>query len=135
MTTLKLTVVGRPAPQGSKRHVGRGVMIEASKYLPAWRKAVTVAAVQAIRDTGWQCTDSPAAVTVTVFLERPKSVKIVDRPHPIKPPDADKCARAVLDSLTDAGVWQDDAQVIQLTVAKVYADRRPTGCDIEVLTL
>ena len=42
-------VPGRVAPQGSKRYVGGnkasgGRFIEASKYLPAWRKAVTTVA-------------------------------------------------------------------------------------------
>ena len=33
-------VPGVPAPQGSKRHVGNGRMVESSKDLPAWRHSV-----------------------------------------------------------------------------------------------
>ena len=36
----KFTVHGLPAPQGSKRHVGKGVMVESSKYVKPWREAV-----------------------------------------------------------------------------------------------
>jgi len=32
MTERNLFVPGAPAPQGSKRHVGNGVMVEASKH-------------------------------------------------------------------------------------------------------
>ena len=37
MTEVRWMTVGIPAPQGSKRHVGRGIMIEQSASLPAWR--------------------------------------------------------------------------------------------------
>jgi hypothetical protein len=40
-------------------------MIEASKYLPAWRKAVTLAAAQAIAEAGWVSEEGPAQVTVS----------------------------------------------------------------------
>lgn len=37
-------------------------------------------------------------------------------------PDLDKLCRAVLDALTDAGIWHDDSQVCSLSAIKVYAD-------------
>jgi hypothetical protein len=33
--SFTFTVLGKPAPQGSKRHVGKGVMIESSKQVQA----------------------------------------------------------------------------------------------------
>jgi len=44
MTRVEFTVLGVPAPQGSKRHVGRGVLVESSKALGPWRDAVAWAA-------------------------------------------------------------------------------------------
>jgi Holliday junction resolvase RusA-like endonuclease len=108
-------------------------MIEASKYLPAWRKAVTLAAVDAMADVGWVSEDSAAQVTVTFYVARPATVKIADRPYPIKPPDVDKLGRGVLDALSDAGVWGDDAQCVKLTVMKFYADMREPGAVVEVV--
>jgi crossover junction endodeoxyribonuclease RusA len=32
-TTIVFTVPGKPAPQGSKRHVGRGIMVESSNHV------------------------------------------------------------------------------------------------------
>lgn len=44
---IEITVHGLPAPQGSKRHVGRGVMVESSKNVKPWRSAVVWAAISA----------------------------------------------------------------------------------------
>lgn len=38
--TITFRVFGEPAPKGSKRHVGNGRLIESSKKLPAWMRAV-----------------------------------------------------------------------------------------------
>lgn len=40
MNTITFRVEGDPAPKGSKRHVGNGRLIESSKKLPAWMRAV-----------------------------------------------------------------------------------------------
>jgi crossover junction endodeoxyribonuclease RusA len=127
MTELSIAIYGRPAPQGSKKSVGNNRFIEASKYLPAWRKAVTLAAVEAINNQGWSALESAVELECVFYLERPGSVPPKKRPHPIKPPDVDKLARAVSDALTDAGAYLDDSQVIKLTAFKFYADNREPG--------
>ena len=45
---ITIRVYGTPAPQGSKRHVGRGVMVESSKKVKPWREAVKQAALDLI---------------------------------------------------------------------------------------
>jgi Holliday junction resolvase RusA-like endonuclease len=139
MGALGFDVFGRPAPQGSKRYIGGsakqgGRFIEASKYLPAWRKAVMEAALQAIDLQGWVKASGPVEVEVTFFLERPATVTQAKRPWPIKPPDLDKLVRS-LDSLTDAGVWDDDGQMVKLIARKCYADTRAPGAHIKVSVL
>jgi len=136
MWALEFDVAGRPAPQGSKRYVGGsraqgGRFIEASKYLPAWRKALMEAALQAMEEQDWVRTSGPVEVEVTFFLERPATISREKRPWPIKPPDLDKLVRS-LDSLTDAGVWDDDGQIVQLTAWKCYADTREPGAYVKV---
>lgn len=135
MVNLTIVVEGRPAPQGSKRHVGNGRFVEASKFLPAWRKAVTVAAREVADDEGWATTAGPVRLEVIFYLDRPSTVSQTKRPFPIKPPDIDKLVRAVCDALTDAGVWEDDGQIVQLCAEKHYNDTRGSGCDIRVLEL
>jgi Holliday junction resolvase RusA-like endonuclease len=136
---LTLEVFGRPAPQGSKRYVGGnraqgGRFIEASKYLPAWRKAMTEAALIAIEEQGWVKASGPVEVDVTFYLERPATVTVKARPWPIKPPDLDKLVRS-LDGLTDAGVWDDDGQMVVLRASKVYADTREPGASIKITAI
>ena len=50
---VEIRVYGIPRPQGSKRHVGRGIMVEASRHVGQWRNDVMSAA--AARLPG--CTD------------------------------------------------------------------------------
>lgn len=137
--SLTLEVFGRPAPQGSKRYIGGsakqgGRFIEASKYLPAWRKAMTQAALIAIEEQGWEKVSGPVEVDVTFYLERPATITATARPWPIKPPDLDKLVRS-LDGLTDAGVWDDDGQMVVLKASKVYADTREPGASIKITAI
>ena len=119
---------------GGNRAQG-GRFIEASKYLPAWRKAITIAAITEIEKETWAKDTNPIAIEVTFYLERPATIPVAKRPWPIKPPDLDKLLRGVLDGLTDAGVWDDDGQVVKITAWKVYADTRDPGCEITVSTI
>lgn len=134
---LTLEVFGRPAPQGSKRYIGGsakqgGRFIEASKYLPAWRKAVTQEALAVIAEERWEKVEGPVELEVSFFLERPATIKQSARPYPIKPPDLDKLIRGISDSLTDAGVWQDDSQVVKVIAAKYYDDDHKPGAVITI---
>ncbi|MDE2106533.1 MAG: RusA family crossover junction endodeoxyribonuclease [Patescibacteria group bacterium] len=57
-----------------------------------------------------------------------------------KKPDADNLAKAVMDCMTQLGVWQDDDQVVILKVVKRYSEgntiqtMRP-GCEITLMDL
>jgi Holliday junction resolvase RusA-like endonuclease len=44
---------------------------------------------------------------------------------PTGPADTDKLVRAVLDAITDAGLWHDDSQVVVLVAAKRYTCGAP----------
>ena len=125
---------GRPAAQGSKRHVGGGRMIEASRFVAPWRAAVTSAALEVIQLAGWEKQSGPMEAHMVFDIARPASVKESNRPLPVKPPDLDKLVRAVCDSLTDSEVWEDDAQLIRLTCEKHYVNAGEDGVSILVKT-
>lgn len=124
---VRFFVPGLPIAQGSKRHVGHGIMVEMSKKLPAWRNDVRLAGIEAMGQR------PPLADAVflhlTFVFPRPKAhfgtgrnagqLKPTAPVHVTKAPDLDKLVRAVGDALTGI-VWRDDAQVAVLEAHKVF---------------
>lgn len=114
---ISFTVIGTPVPQGSKRHVGHGVMVEANKALPSWRDSVVTAA-RAVAPA------EPLAGPVRVVLDF-RFLPVASAPYRtrhVSAPDVDKLARAVLDALTIARVVVDDARVWDLHANKRYCE-------------
>lgn len=118
MSILQIIIPIRAYPQGSKRHVGNGRMIEqAGQNLKTYRHAVaTLARIK-------HPTPLDGALNVSVVFEftRPKKhyIRGILRnnappyPYPAKRGDIDKLLRSTLDALT--GVWfHDDAQVVRV---------------------
>jgi crossover junction endodeoxyribonuclease RusA len=136
VSAAEIRVNGIPAPQGSKRHVGNGRMIESSRAVGPWREAVR-AETQRIMISPLA---GPVRVDVAFYLPRPKghwrtgrNAHLLRDAAPALPcgtPDLDKLARAVLDGLTAGGAWKDDGQAASLHAEKYYADRQPPGCRI-----
>jgi crossover junction endodeoxyribonuclease RusA len=130
MSGRDIFVPGVPVAQGSKRHVGRGVMVEANKRLRPWRATVTAA----ILDAGWAdrpILSGPVGVNAVFTLPRPghhygtgrnSGVLKANAPiwHDKARGDLDKLSRSILDSITDAGAIRDDAQVAWLSASKQY---------------
>ena len=131
MPFLSFDVKGVPGAQGSKRHVGRGVMLESSKKVAPWRTDVRDSALAAMGDD-WQPLTGPVTIEVTFYFPRPRShygtgrnaerVKdsAPDWPDTKWAGDLDKLTRAVFDSLTAGGVIEDDARVVEAAVSKVW---------------
>lgn len=127
---LRVTVRGRPAPQGSKRPGAAGQMREQSAYLPAWRAAVKQAVYERYRELGVPPGElpllrGPVAIGVTFRLDTGQRID--------SPPDLDKLLRGVWDALTAARVWEDDGRVVEvLWASKSLAGDEATGADIYV---
>lgn len=122
MSTRTVFVPGAPAPQGSKRHVGRGILIESSKNVGPWRERVALAA----HSNAAGLLDPPVSVRLDFIMPRPKSAPKTKTLAAVKRPDIDKLARAILDALTD--VWlRDDSHVVELCATKRLAlvDEQP----------
>jgi Holliday junction resolvase RusA-like endonuclease len=118
---IEFTVYGLPAPQGSKRYVGNGVMIESSKKVKPWREAVKWAAREAMAAAGIASPiDAPLVASMTFTMPRPKSAP-KSRRHADRKPDLSKLIRSTEDALTDAGLIADDARIVMFDrAAKVY---------------
>jgi crossover junction endodeoxyribonuclease RusA len=128
---IAFDVIGRPSPQGSKKSIGNNRFVESSKFLPAWRTAVKIAAEDAVTTENWVRVSGPVELEVMFYLDRPASITPVKRPQPTVPPDLDKLVRGVGDALTGV-VYDDDSQVIRCLAWKVYADNREPGAFIRV---
>jgi crossover junction endodeoxyribonuclease RusA len=130
---VDIVVRGVPAPQGSKNSgysvkTGKTFVYEQnSKTQKSWRQDVIAAAVAVRELSQLQTLDGPVSVQVMFRLPRPASVSIRRRPFPCVKPDIDKILRNTLDGLTQAGIYRDDAQVIDLYVRKMYATDDPDG--------
>ncbi len=116
MSAVSFHVVGLPAPQGSKRHVGNGIMVESSKAVKPWREAVVHAAL-ALRPP--VPLDGPLGLRVAFTLPKPKSATKA-RWAPDRKPDLSKLVRSTEDAMTVAGIWTDDARVIHCDASKVW---------------
>lgn len=125
--SLSFIVLGKPAPQGSKRHVGHGIMVESSPRARTWRDAVRIAAADAAADAGWGRTAGPVQVRIDFYFDKPKSAPKNRETWPItrSSGDVDKLARAVLDAIVQAGVIVDDSQVVHLEGHKWWTTENP----------
>lgn len=124
---MKIVVYGDPAPQGSKSfkgiHGGRAVLAESSKRVAPWRQDVKAAAeaVIALRNLApWVPMDGPLLLVVVFTLPAPLSLPKRRASYPCKLPDLSKLVRSTEDALTAAGVWKDDARVVECRALKTY---------------
>lgn len=139
---ISFTVVGTPAQQGSKRIVqpkgaARPRLIEDNDARKkSWRHDVTDA-IERWREARPEVAAAlplhgPVVAELEFHLRRPPSAP-KRRVLPEVSPDIDKLARNVLDAVTVAGLWRDDAQVTDLVVRKRYApDGEATGVRVSI---
>lgn len=136
---LTITVYGAPVTQGSKTRTRWGMVDANAAKLRPWREAVKYAALDALTvgaigdvPVHRPPMDGPVAVEATFTLPKPGSAPKRRHTWPIKARsgDIDKLLRAAFDSLTDAGVWEDDAQVVEVTARKVYPGEHPQALHI-----
>ena len=129
---VTLRIYGRPAPQGSKRSLGNGIMIESSKRARPWRNDVKIESREQYRGP---VLTGPVSVSITFWLPRPKSHyrtgRFAGQLKPNAPThstscadgDLDKLLRCTLDGLSaKCGGWiiGDDSLVVQLNGEKRY---------------
>jgi Holliday junction resolvase RusA-like endonuclease len=146
---LRIVVFGTPGPQGSKRHVGGGRMVESSAKVAPWRTDVKTAAEQLVTcqcfeqcgtlNDGYPLT-GPLVVRMVFSFVRPKShyrtgrnAHLLRDGAPARPggkPDLSKLLRSTEDALT-ALVWKDDALVVDYErAAKVWVGEDAEALDV-----
>lgn len=149
---VAFSVFGIPGPQGSKKaiplskgkgaarvYTGKVSMVESSAKVKPWRSDVRIAALA----NGAESIEGAVTVSITFYLPRPEghygtgrnagTLKPSAPLYPAVKPDVDKLVRSTLDALTSAGVYTDDARVVDLHTGKRYADHRAPGAYIQVM--
>lgn len=130
MRVVEFFVPGTPRPQGSKRHVGNGRMIESSAHLAGWRDRIYLTAKA---EAGNALVFPAGAVRAHLgfVMPRPKATPKI-APPAVKRPDLDKLIRAVFDAITGT-IVTDDSQIVHLTASKMIArPDEPTGVHIRI---
>mgnify|MGYP003132124507 CR=1 FL=1 len=148
MNDIFISVVGIPAAQGSKKHVGRGILIESSKKVAPWRQDVREASMKAFNGNP---ISEPVKIKVIFKFIRPKghfgTGKNLEKLKPSAPKyatghnlgDLDKLLRSTFDGLSvSAGgtVIKDDSLIVQVEAEKRFAmNGEYAGAEIWVSTL
>ncbi len=103
-----------PAPQGSKSHVGNGVMVESCKRVRPWRLLVAEAAVRA----GVPLLRGPVSMSAVFLFARPMghfrkdgSLKPSAPKHHAVKPDGSKLIRSTEDALSKL-LFEDDSRIV-----------------------
>ena len=136
---------GQPRPRAFARKMGARYVARVydSDVADQWKAAVD--AVLEKEKPVWQnipCKEweGPVRLSLLFTFSRPKSHKRGD--GSLKPrvplshtqkPDADNCAKLVMDRMTRNGhFWKDDSQVVELTIWKAWSEAIPPGVQIRV---
>lgn len=138
MSILSFRAIGIPKAQPRAKACIRGR--HAGVYDPGtaddWKTVVRNAAL-----AQWdrRIIEVPVTVLMQFHLPRPKSHYKRDELRDNAPswvttkPDLDNLEKAVLDALTNIGLWRDDAQVVGVLKTKSYADGLPCAT-VDILT-
>lgn len=135
---IKFTVYGKCQAQGSTRAFipkgwNRPVITSTNKNLKPWRQEVSICALRAMADHGGELICRPFAVRLCIcfYIEKPISVS-KSRNLPSVKPDVGKLARSCEDSMTGI-VYEDDAQITDLVIAKRYGVPERAEIEVEVV--
>jgi len=126
---LRMTIPGQPVPKGRPRFTTRGgkprTFTDAKTVQYEHRVAWLIS--NATRSRELAPAGVPVRVDILAIFPRPKRLMRKKDPaglmaHPVRP-DLDNVAKALLDSVTAAGVWADDGQVTCIRAEAAYCEK------------
>ena len=143
---LTFFVAGLPKaqPRAKARAFGKFAQVYNPKTADDWKMIVRAESQKAWRESGdLNKFEGPLCVNLTFYFPRPKGhyrsngelKPTAPKWHTAKP-DRDNSDKAILDTLTNLGIWQDDKQVCDGRIRKLYAVGvglvNTPGCFIEI---
>lgn len=124
MTAWQIVYYGQPAgmPRMRTRRTKFGVLHYVPPKAPGtlFRNAIRLKAIEKEKLVGPVCLRIECLFAMPVSWSKAKKAKHHGKPHTQKP-DGDNVAKAVMDGLTAAGVWPDDAVVWSLEIRKIWS--------------
>jgi len=111
----------RATPRTKAFRKGRHAGVYTPDTADDWKMLVAMAAKPLLPETPLE---GPLSVAITFIFPRPK--RLCRKKDPTGPipmpskPDRDNCEKAILDMLSNIGMWKDDAQVCDGPVRKFY---------------
>lgn len=140
---LRFFVPGDPRGQPRARSARAG--LRSRVYTPrtacdGWKESVRLEALRAMAGGAGGPPFTRAALSVVFRVQRPAGHLRADGGlrasapvHHTGKPDLDNALKAVMDALTETGVWNDDTAVDRVSAAREWAgDGRPAGAVVEV---
>ena len=125
-TQYQLFIEGIPKAQPRPRIANNGKVYNPHSA-DAWKHQIIAAFLDCRRET----ITTPVRLNIQFYFPAPKEMEITeDVPHD-KKPDTDNLEKAVMDAITNAGIWKDDAQVYDSHSIKMYT-RGKTGARIKI---
>jgi Holliday junction resolvase RusA-like endonuclease len=117
----EFAVPGTPRPEGSTRYMGhRGgkpLILHDDPELDTWRDAVT--RIASVARKGRRTLVGAVSVEYVFVVPAPKTRR---NPEAITARDLDKLVRGVNDALERAGVFKNDAQVVEIKARKRWPE-------------
>lgn len=133
---VKVVIPGPPRGKERPRHTRTGVVFT-PKNTRAYEKLIAIMGKLAM--SGTPIMSGPIRLTIVAAFPVPASYSIKRRAaclmgseRPAKKPDADNILKAVCDGLNGIA-WKDDAQVVEVTASKTYAELPSVTVYIEEL--
>ena len=113
MIIITLFIPGAPKTKGSMRHIGNGNMVESVAGSTEWKRIMTGLLKDAYRRMYSAPYTGACSVISDAYLDCTEERLIEEGSG-----DTDKLQRNVMDALKDAGVYADDAQVVDQRLRK-----------------
>jgi Holliday junction resolvase RusA-like endonuclease len=132
-TFCKITIYGDPcATERIRFDTRRGIAYKPTKTRKAMARYVMLIKQHIRKHSLVKIADVPIKVEIDCYHERPK--RLLRKKDPIIPilkttkPDVDNLSKLIMDSATQAGLWEDDNLIVDLSirdwyVAKTYSPK------------
>lgn len=119
---LILPIAPMPCPRPRVALRGRVPVAYYPKDYTAWKNQAADL-IASLLPPDHQPYEGPVEASIICAVERPKSTNL-----PAPRPDADNYAKAVMDAMTQAGVWKDDSKVVRLAITKRWTQSGEAPC-------